>query len=81
LWLTLDAGTFEGIELVRGAIVRVTLAGATPATPRARLRIERPAEPAEADAVSVGEVYSEERGAVVVPLGPGPTVVTVRVTR
>ena len=45
LWLTLDAGRFETVELnARTGAVRVGLASATPETPQARLRIEQPAK-------------------------------------
>jgi len=79
LWLTLDAGTFETVE-VAGPTVRVTLAPATPHTPNARLRIEQPATvpglgtfaPVPVDHLTV------ERGAYVIPLGNEPVTVTVR---
>jgi uncharacterized protein DUF5695 len=45
LWLTLDVGTFESVELdSRTGVVRAGFAAATPATPEARLRIEQPAK-------------------------------------
>lgn len=44
LWLTLDAGKFESIEVnPLTGVVRVGLAGATEATPQGLLRIEQPA--------------------------------------
>lgn len=68
LWLQLDAGRFERIE-IDGTAVRVTLAPATDAAPAARLRIE---QPAVIDGVGWFEPAEElvfERGAWVVPLG------------
>lgn len=45
LFLTLDSGTFESIEInTRTRMVRLGLAAATAAAPRARLRIEHPAK-------------------------------------
>jgi hypothetical protein len=77
LWLTLDAGVFETVEIEDGA-VRVTLAPATSGTPRARLRIERPAiVPGVGDLLLEGS-YPVERGAHVIGLSRGPTVVMLR---
>jgi hypothetical protein len=45
LWLTLDAGTFESIEVnAKTHAVRVGFSPATEQTPQARLRIEQPAK-------------------------------------
>lgn len=44
LWLTLDAGTFEAVEInARTGSIRVALSPQTPFTRNARLRIEQPA--------------------------------------
>jgi hypothetical protein len=69
LWLTLDAGTFDGVEInpSTGA-VRVGLSAATPHTPVARLRVEQPAKPAGAGAYRPAGKYPAERGAFVIPL-------------
>jgi hypothetical protein len=80
LWLTLDAGRFETLEL-RGDTVHITLAPATPYTPRARLRIEQTVA-----VVGVGEIaptgeYAFERGAYVVPLGQTTTSIVLRNSR
>jgi hypothetical protein len=72
LWLTLDAGQFESLEL-SGATLRVTLAPATPHTPLARLRIEQPAAAQGVGELRPSPAPPSERGAWVVPLGPGPT--------
>ena len=45
LWLTLDAGTFESVEVSRQShAVRVSLAPAAAYTPQALLRVEQPAK-------------------------------------
>lgn len=80
LWLTLDAGAFESVE-VSPRTVRVTLALATAHTTDARLRIERPAEGTGASpgvAASGAtprpvQAYPMERGAYLIPLGVGTT--------
>ena len=78
LWLTLDAGTFESVE-IRPNGVAVTLSRATSHTPRARLRIEQPAGPGTgARFAPVGRTYATERDAWVIPLGPTATRVELR---
>jgi hypothetical protein len=67
LWLTLDAGTFELLE-VAGDTFRVTLAPVTSHSPRARLRIEQPASVNGVGTVVPVERYTVERGAYVIPL-------------
>jgi len=70
LWLTLDAGTFEGVELdSQTGIVRVGLAAATTFTPLARLRIEQPAKLKNVGSYRPAETFQSERDAWVVPLG------------
>jgi Family of unknown function (DUF5695) len=73
LWLTLDAGSIQSVEVnTQTGTVRVGLAAATSSTPSARLRIEQPAH-------LVSGIYrpvkslSSERGAWVVPLGKNVT--------
>ncbi len=69
LWLTLDAGNFETVEVnSKTGSVRVGLAPATPFTRAARLRVEQPAK------VKTGlyrpvKTLNSERDAWVVPLG------------
>lgn len=67
LWLTLDAGTFEMVEM-SAERVRVTLAPATPDAPRARLRIEQPARPSGVGAFRPSRDLPIERGAYVIGL-------------
>ena len=68
LWLTLDAGTFEGVELnSKTGVVTVRLSAATPFTSTARLRVEQPARTKKASYAPVKKLVSE-RGAWVVPL-------------
>jgi hypothetical protein len=73
LWLTLDAGTFENVEInAKTGAVRVGLAGATSFTPSARLRVEEPAH-AKSGAYRPAKELPSERGAWVVPLGKETT--------
>ena len=74
LWLTLDAGTFEAVELSGGA-VRVTLSPTTSAVRNARLRVEQPVAVDGVGRIAPLDTYEMERGAYVVPLGQEPTVV------
>ena len=81
LWLTLDAGTFEAVEL-SGEVVWVTLSPATAAVRNARLRVGRPAALEGAERIVPTDTYELERGAYVVPLGEEAIVVVLdRVTR
>ncbi len=74
LWLTLDAGTFENIEVnSRTGIVRLGLAGATAASPEALLRIEQPAKVSGVGTYRPGSPLKSVRGASVVPLHKGTT--------
>ncbi len=75
LWLTLDAGTFESVELSPNG-VRVTLSAADPYTTAARLRVERPAG-VGAEMAPAG-TFTNERGAFVIPLGIASTEVVLR---
>ncbi len=74
LWLTLDAGAFEAVELT-GDGVRAVLSRATSAVQNARLRVEQPAAVDGVGRIAPAGSYEMERGAYVVPLGDGPTVV------
>jgi len=80
LWLTLDAGTFETVE-INGDSVRVTLAPATPFTPQARLRVEQPAAMSGVTAVAPAERFNFERGAYVIPLAETTTQVVLTQVR
>jgi hypothetical protein len=79
LYLTLESGRFERVEIdpASGA-VRITLPAATPAEPRARLRVEQPAKVADAGVYAPAGSFESERGAFVVPLGANATVVELR---
>jgi hypothetical protein len=74
LWLTLEAGTFESVE-VRPDGATLTLSPATPATPVARLVIEQPVRLAGIETLVPDVPYPVERGASVIPLGESPAVV------
>jgi hypothetical protein len=74
LWLTLDAGTFERIEVnTRTHVVRVGLSNATSITPEARLRIEQPAKVTGVGTYRPRQKLREERGAYVIGLKNTPT--------
>ena len=76
LYLTLDVGQFERVEVdARTNTVRLYLAPATASTPRVRLRVEQPFTPAGAAAyrVTAGPL---ERGAHTIALGAQSTLVT-----
>jgi hypothetical protein len=69
LWLTLDAGTYETVEVnYRTGIVRVGLVGASEATPEARLRIEQPAKIDGVGTYRPVSTLKSERNAYIVPL-------------
>jgi hypothetical protein len=78
LWLTLDAGRFERVELnPKTGQVRIAFAAADPFTPAARLRIEQPIEqPAAGNGVGkygTARHFEIERDAYVIPLGATAT--------
>jgi len=67
LWLTLDAGKFEHIE-INGDEVRLTLEQADAFTPVARLRVHQPANVESVGLFAPAQDFAIERGAYVVPL-------------
>ena len=74
LWLTLDAGRFETVELnIKTGAVRLGLASATPETPQARLRIEQPAKIAGVGSYRPSQPFKQEREAFTIPLKTGTT--------
>lgn len=74
LWLTLDAGTFSGVEYnARTREVRVELAAADPFTPMARLRVEQPASEPRMQKYSLPKEFKNERDAYSIPLGKTTT--------
>jgi len=77
LWLTLDAGTFESVE-IHGDDIRLTLSPATGHTARALLRIEQPAEVRGVGQIAPVGPYPMERGAYVIELSEAVTEVEIR---
>jgi hypothetical protein len=74
LWLTLDAGTFDGVEVnSQSGAVRVGLSSATQFTSEARLRVEQPAKLAGIGTYHPTTPLKSERDAYVVPLKKGTT--------
>ena len=77
LWLTLDAGTFSGVEYnAKSGEVRVELSAADAFTPNARLRIEQPAAISGVGKYHPAKEYKLERTAFTIPLGKSVTMVT-----
>ena len=69
LWLTLDAGTFDSVELnTRTGNVRVALSPETEYTNQARLRVEQPAKVMGVGNYVPTQQLTQERGAYVIPL-------------
>jgi len=82
LWLTLDAGTFESVEVdSRTHAVRVGLSPAVAYVPQALLRVEQPAKLAGIKTYHVsGQSLTRSRGGYLVPLKSGTTWVTLNDT-
>lgn len=71
LWLTLDAGTFDQLELnTKTHVVRAGLSAATQFVSDARLRIEQPAKLADIGKYQPAKDFTLERDAFVIPLKP-----------
>lgn len=69
LWLTLDAGTFQSVEInAKTGAVRVGLAPGTSFTKTARLRVEQPAKIKGVGIYQPAKPLKSERGAYMVPL-------------
>jgi len=69
LWLTLDSGTFESVEInTKTHAVRAGLSPQSPSTPLARLRIEQPAKVNGVGAYHLTEAFTNERDCFTVPL-------------
>ncbi|MEW6131515.1 MAG: DUF5695 domain-containing protein [Acidobacteriota bacterium] len=69
LWLTLDAGTFEDVQVnTKTGIVRVGLSPATSATRQGWLRIEQPAKFKRTGAFKPHRQFKNEREAFSIPL-------------
>jgi hypothetical protein len=73
LWLTLDAGTFQAIQVnTRTGNVRIGLSGATRYTPQARLRVEQPARIAGVGIYRPRTALQKQNEAYTIPLKNGP---------
>ncbi len=82
LWLTLDAGKFESVEMNhRTGVVRIQLAAATEATPEGLLRIEQPARIGGVGTYRPTVSLESRRCAYVVPLQKETTWVELRAGR
>jgi hypothetical protein len=69
LWLTLDSGTFESVEInTRSGVVRLGLSRASSPAPIARLRVEQPAAVAGVGAYRLKDSVRKERAAFVITL-------------
>ncbi|MDE3068415.1 MAG: hypothetical protein KGJ60_12825 [Verrucomicrobiota bacterium] len=74
LWLTLDAGTFDQVQLnAKTHAVRVGFSAATPYTSHARLHMTQPARVAGIGTYRPVRKFAVERGALVVPLNVNGT--------
>ena len=69
LWLTLDAGEFEEMEInLVKKVVRIGFASSTEYTPAARLRLEQPAQINGVSTFRPSSNLLSERGAFIIPL-------------
>ena len=69
LWLTLDGGEFDAVELdSKTGVVRVGLAAATQFTSAAHLRIEQPSKINGVEIYHPTQTFQSERGTYVIPL-------------
>jgi len=76
LWLTLDAGSFESVEVnTRTHALRFELAPATLYTNQARLRLEQPAKVDGVGLYHPHQQLTKERDAYVVPLKKSATLI------
>jgi hypothetical protein len=74
LWLTLDSGTFESVEInLKTRSVRAGFSKATHSTERALLRIEQPAKVANVGLFRADEKLPTEREALSIKLQPSTT--------
>jgi hypothetical protein len=79
LWLTLDAGEFDGVDVnSKTGVVRIALAPATEFTPTAYLRVRQPAKIPGVGSFEPKEAFHVERGAYVVPLQKKTTWIELR---
>ena len=74
LWLTLDSGTFEIVEInTRSNLVRVAFSSQSPSTTRARLRVEQPAKIDGVGTYRPRQSFTRERDTYSIPLKSGLT--------
>ncbi len=74
LWLTLDSGHFEAMEIdTKSAVVRVALAPADSFTSSGRMRLEQPGKLSGVGEYRPVPSLAQERGDYVVPLGKATT--------
>ena len=74
LWLTLEAGTFDAVEVnMKTHSVRIGLSAATQYTPTARLRVRQPAQVSGVGKFIPSGNYQNEREAYTIPLGAKTT--------
>jgi hypothetical protein len=70
LWLTLDAGTFESVEVnTRTNAIRIGLSPQTSNTAEARLHLEQPAKPSGVGTYHPRQQFRFERDGYTIPLG------------
>jgi hypothetical protein len=82
IWLTLDAGTFERLELdPTTPVVRVGFSGKSAVTPEARLRVEQPAKTKAGLTYRPVSSLASQRGAYVVPLKTETTWIELKASR
>jgi hypothetical protein len=74
LWLTLDSGTFEIVEInTRSNLVRVAFSSQSSSTTRARLRVEQPAKIDGVGTYRTRQSFTRERDTYSIPLKSGLT--------
>jgi hypothetical protein len=79
LWITLDAGQLDSVDLdAKGSVVRLHLAPATATSPTARLRLTQTSTKAGAGSWTVASKTATDAGADVIPLQAGETIVTLQ---
>jgi hypothetical protein len=82
LWLSLDAGQFERVEInTRTGVVRLGLAPATPTVATALLRVEQPARINGVGTYHPAPALLSERDAFRIPLKQGTTWVELTETK
>jgi len=70
-WLTLEAGTFEGVEVnPRTNVIRIGLSPRTADTPQARLDVEQPAKITGVGTYHPRSSLKKERDASVISIKP-----------